>query len=200
VILYPRGGHEIQVMLAPRATQPAGSRPDEARLRRLFDEHFSWVWRFVRRLGVAEPQADDAAQQIFCVLAERLGELELGKEKSFLAGTALRVASNHRRSARRRREVLDAHGLESAVDGRDDPAQVAEHRSELALLDRALDRLPSELRAPFVLFEVENHSMLEIAELLSIPRGTVASRLRRAREQFLAAAQALQGDSSDRVG
>ncbi|HEX2670336.1 MAG TPA: sigma-70 family RNA polymerase sigma factor [Polyangiaceae bacterium] len=181
-------------------TQPAGPRPDEARLRRLFDEQFSWVWRFVRRLGVPEPQADDAAQQIFCVLAERLPELEPGREKSFLAGTALRVASNYRRSARRRREVPDAQRLEFAVDARDDPAQIAEHRSELALLDRALDQLPSELRAPFVLFEVENHSMLEIAELLGIPRGTVASRLRRAREQFLAAAQALQGGSSDRVG
>lgn len=187
-------------MLATRETHPAGPRPDEARLRRLFDDYFAWVWRFVRRLGVAEPHADDAAQQIFCVLAERLGELEIGKEKSFLAGTALRVASNHRRSARRRREVPDASGLEHAVDARDDPEQAAQHRSELALLDRALDQLPNELRAPFVLFEVENHSMLEIAELLGIPRGTVASRLRRAREQFLTAAHALQGGTSDRVG
>jgi len=189
-----------KAMLATRAMQPAGPRPDEARLRQLFDDHFSWVWRFVRRLGVAEPQADDAAQQIFCVLAERLGALEPGKEKSFLAGTALRVSSNYRRSARRRREIPDAQGLEFAVDTRDDPEQVAEHRSELALLDRALDQLPSELRAAFVLFEVENHSMLEIAELLGIPRGTVASRLRRAREQFQAAAHALQGGTSDRVG
>ena len=187
-------------MLATRATQPAGSRPDEARLRRLFDAHFSWVWRFLRRLGVPEPQADDAAQQTFCVLAERLPELEPGKEKSFLAGTALRVASNYRRSARRRREVLDAQSLEFAVDARDDPEQAAERRSELALLDRALDQLPGELRAAFVLFEIENHSMLEVAELLAIPRGTVASRLRRAREQFQAAVHALQGGSSDRFG
>lgn len=187
-------------MLATRVTPPAGVGPDEARLRRLFEAHFSWVWRFVRRLGVAEPQADDAAQQIFCVLAERLGELEPDREKAFLAGTALRVASNYRRSARRQREVPDAQGLESAVDGRDDPEQVAVRRSELALLDRALDRLPSELRAAFVLFEVENHSMLEIADLLGIPRGTVASRLRRAREQFQAAVHALQGGTSDRVG
>ena len=60
---------KAKAMLATRVTQPAGPRPDEARLRRLFDEHFTWVWRFVRRLGVSEPQADEAAQQIFCVLA-----------------------------------------------------------------------------------------------------------------------------------
>ena len=41
-------------MLATRVTQPAGPRPEEARLRWLFDEYFSWVWRFVRCFGVLE--------------------------------------------------------------------------------------------------------------------------------------------------
>jgi len=186
-------------MLATRTPQLAAEGRDEARLRQLFDDHFSEVWRFVRRLGVPEPLADDAAQQIFCVLARRLGELEIGMERSFLTGTALRVAANYRRSARRSREIAEAQSLERAVDPRDDPERIAEHRSELALLDRALDQLPTELRTAFVLFEVEDLSMLEIAELLGIPRGTVASRLRRARAQFQAAARSLLGGKSDRV-
>jgi RNA polymerase sigma-70 factor, ECF subfamily len=190
---------ETETMLATRTPQLAAEGRDEARLRQLFDDHFSEVWRFVRRLGVPEPLADDAAQQIFCVLARRLGELEIGMERSFLTGTALRVAANYRRSARRSREITEAQSLERAPDPRDDPERIAEHRSELALLDRALDQLPTELRTAFVLFELEDLSMLEIAELLGIPRGTVASRLRRARAQFQAAARSLLGGKSDRV-
>src|SRR3954471_15155687 len=147
-------------MLAMRTPQLAGAKLDQARLRRLFDEQFSSVWRFVRRLGVPEPLADDATQQVFCVLAQRLSELEIGMEKSFLTGTALRVAANYRRSARRRREIADVQPLERAVDASDNPERIAEHRSELALLDRALDQLPADLRTAFVLFEVEDLSML----------------------------------------
>jgi hypothetical protein len=51
-------------------------------------------------------------------------------------------------------------------------------------LDSALGELAPELRTVFVLFELEERTMAEIAELLQIPSGTVASRLRRAREQF----------------
>jgi RNA polymerase sigma-70 factor (ECF subfamily) len=184
---------DLEEMLATRTPHLTAVGRDEVRLRRLFDDHFSEVWRFVRRLGVPEPLADDAAQHVFCVLAQRLSELEIGMEKAFLTGTALRVAANYRRSARRSREVAETQPLERAVDPNDDPEQVAELRSELALLDRALDQLPGDLRTAFVLFEVEDLSMLEIAELLGIPRGTVASRLRRARLQFQAAARALQG-------
>jgi DNA-directed RNA polymerase specialized sigma24 family protein len=82
-------------------------------------------------------------------------------------------------------------------DGNDLAARLlrpgAREQPRPALLDRALDQLPPELRTAFVLFEVENLSMLEIAELLGIPRGAVASRLGPAREQFQAAARALQG-------
>lgn len=183
-------------MLATRRTEIARTEADEARLRRLFDEHFSSVWRFVRRLGVAETVADDATQQVFWVLAERLSVVEQGTERAFLTGTALRVAANYRRSVRRRREV-SSEPLEHVVDPAGDPERIAEHRSELLLLDRALDTLPSELRSAFVLFELGDLSMQEIAQLLGIPRGTVASRLRRARAEFTAAARALQGGNRE---
>jgi RNA polymerase sigma factor (sigma-70 family) len=52
------------------------------------------------------------------------------------------------------------------------------------VLDAVLAEMPVTLRSVFVLFELEQLSTVEIAELLGVPRGTVASRLRRAREDF----------------
>jgi RNA polymerase sigma-70 factor (ECF subfamily) len=178
------------------ATQPSTEefRMDDARARLLFGEHFDYVWRLLRRLGVAESAVDDAAQQVFLVAVHRMHELGRGAEKAFLSGTALRIASNQRRSQQRRqREVADERPLLEAVDPGGSPEELVEQKRALALLDRALDELPADLREAFVLFELGDLSMPEIAELLHIPRGTVASRLRRAREQFVVCALRLQG-------
>jgi RNA polymerase sigma-70 factor (ECF subfamily) len=61
------------------------------------------------------------------------------------------------------------------------------------LLDGVLDQMDESLRATFVLHEFEEMSTAEIAEVLSIPRGTVASRLRRARTEFRERVAALDG-------
>jgi RNA polymerase sigma-70 factor (ECF subfamily) len=169
----------------------AVERPDETRLRALFDAHFEYVWRLVRRLGVVDAFVDDAAQQVFCVVANRLNQIEPRGEKAFLTGTAVRIASNHRRAQRRRREVSDDGASAELVDPQTSPEALVEQRRERALLDQVLDGLPGELRAPFVLYELEDATLTEIAELLGIPRGTVASRLRRARARFQSAARAL---------
>jgi len=184
-------------MLAMRRTDVAAAPPDETRLRRVFDSHFDYVWRLARRLGVQAALADDVAQQVFLIVAARLNELEPAREKAFLTGTTLRVASNHRRSLRRRPEVGEDEGGLEPVDPTDSPEQLVEQRRDRALLDRALDTLPSELRTALVLYELEDLSLTEIAELLGIPRGTVASRLRRARQQFHDAARALAGGRDD---
>ena len=52
------------------------------------------------------------------------------------------------------------------------------------MLDGVLHAMEEDLRAVFVLFELEEMPTAEIATLLAIPPGTVASRLRRAREEF----------------
>ena len=61
------------------------------------------------------------------------------------------------------------------------------------MLDGVLEQMDSDLRTVFVLYEFEDLSMAEIAEVVAIPRGTVASRLRRAREDFRERVRALQG-------
>lgn len=170
-------------------------RMDDGRARRLFDEHFDYVWRLLRRLGVAESAVDDAAQQVFWAAIHRMREVGRGAEKAFLTGAALRIASNQRRSQqRRRREVHDEAPLLEAIDPAGTPEDLVAQKRALRVLDRALEELPPDLREVFVLFELGDLAMSEIAEVVRIPRGTVASRLRRAREQFVAIAARLHGE------
>lgn len=158
---------------------------DEARLRRIFDDHFTFVWRYLRRMGLSSADADDAAQQVFVVLSRKLDRVEPGKEKAFLCGTAIRVCSEVRRARSRRREVHEVDHAE-LVDHRLGPDAVADRERARVLLDRVLDQMDDALRTVFVLFEIEELSTAEIATIVDVPSGTAASRLRRAREQFRA--------------
>ncbi|XYH94245.1 RNA polymerase sigma factor [Sorangium sp. So ce1128] len=164
-----------------RAAAPA---PVDAQLRRLVDDHFDFIWRALRRLGIPPKDLDDCAQQVFWVAAQKLAAIEPGKEKAFLYGTAVRVAADARKSRTRRREVALDDDIGEQRDPGLDPEELAAQRSARALLDEVLDALPMDLRAIFVLFELEEMPTSEIAEVLELPCGTVASRLRRAREEF----------------
>ena len=75
--------------------------PAEVRLRRMFDDYHALIWRLLRRLGAPEREADDLAQDVFIVAARRLEAIEQGRERAFLVGTAVRVASQARRSRAR---------------------------------------------------------------------------------------------------
>jgi RNA polymerase sigma-70 factor (ECF subfamily) len=180
---------------------PAGAatsdRVDEARLGRLVSEHFDVLWRFLKRLGIPESDVDDAVQEVILVLARKLHQVDAGSERAFVLSTAFRVASGFRRQARRRREVDEAElpALESPDPS---PESQAERQRLRVVLGQVLEQLPLELRAVFVLYELEELTMAEIARSLELPPGTVASRLRRSRETFeRLAAQALgTGDGS----
>jgi RNA polymerase sigma-70 factor (ECF subfamily) len=147
----------------------------------MFTSHYELVWRVVRRFGVPGHAADDAAQQVFLVAAERLDDIVVASERSFLYGTAIRVAKAQRRRA-------DREPPTDTVDERrasgPSPEAETELRRARALLDRVLDELGDDIREVFVLHELESLTMREIAEILGLPPGTVASRLRRAREAF----------------
>ena len=83
-----------------------GDRRDDARrLRGLVDAHYDFVWRALRYLGLGDDDAQDAAQQVMCVLARRIAEVTPGVERAFLFSTASLVAGTWRRTARRRPET-----------------------------------------------------------------------------------------------
>jgi RNA polymerase sigma-70 factor (ECF subfamily) len=154
----------------------------EARLTAMFHDHFDFIWRLLRRSGLPENDADDAAQQVFIVATQKLDRIEVGSERTYLYGKALSTAQNYRRTARRRPELEPLGDSEPSWGQR--PDQRAELAEAWSLLDELLEQMPPELSRVLALSEIEELQLKEIAELERIPRGTAASRLRRARERF----------------
>jgi RNA polymerase sigma-70 factor (ECF subfamily) len=151
-----------------------------------YDEHFDYVWRTLRRLGVPEAGLDDAAQEVFVIAFRRQAEFEgRSSHRTWLFGIAWNRARELARSARRRPE----HELpDSIVAPADSDAETAAIRSQaLRLAYRVLEELAPERRAVLVMSEVEAMTAAEIAEVVGIPLNTVYSRIRLARRDFEAA-------------
>ena len=163
----------------------------EERVRGIVRDHYAFLWRSLRRLGVAEASVEDAAQQVLLVVAKRICDITVGSEKSFVFGVALRIARSMR-GAEDPREVRDDDLLASLPADAKDPEEDLDDRRARELLDRMLGSLPLDLRTVFVLYELEEMTMAEIASALDLPNGTVASRLRRAREAFDALSRRVQ--------
>jgi len=159
---------------------------DPARFARLFGEHYPWVWRTLRRLGVHPGAVDDAAQHVFLTASQRLHDIAPEKERSFLMGVAVRTASNARRTQSRRREE-PSPDEELVAEPGSSPEELLEWKQRREKLDEWLSALSIELRGPFVLFELEGLTIAEISELCELPVGTIKTRLRRARAVFLEA-------------
>jgi RNA polymerase sigma-70 factor, ECF subfamily len=173
--------------------ETAPDRPDPAtRFRSLVDAEFGFIWRSLRGLGIPTHSVDDAAQHVFWIAAQKLDAIAVGSERAFLFSTALGVSANARRALKRRREVPDEDALCARIDEAPNAEALVAMKEERALLDRVLDGMPDDLRTVFVLFVLEGTSTPEIAALLGLPAGTVASRLRRARESFHDIARRLQ--------
>jgi RNA polymerase sigma-70 factor, ECF subfamily len=176
----------------PRSAPRPATEQEAARLSELLRVHYARVWRTLRRLGVADGCADDAAQEVFIVLSRRLCEVRQGSERTFLLGCAVRVAANYRRTWRAKHEVADERALADEQDPRPTAEQLLDHKRLREALDELLDGWPEDLRTAFVLFELEGLSAPEIAQVTETKLGTVASRLRRARELFQAGAKRLR--------
>jgi RNA polymerase sigma-70 factor (ECF subfamily) len=164
----------------------------EARLRALVARHIDFVARVLRNAGTPQSEVDDDVQRTFITAARRLDDVRPGAEKSFLLRIALHTAAHARRTLARRREVPEEEAPE-VVDVSFNPEQLTEQKRARQMLDGVLEQMDVDLRTVFVLFEFEDMSMAEISEILAIPRGTVASRLRRAREDFRERVRMLQG-------
>ena len=188
----PRMPEEEVAAPSPRSERAGLSKEDATRFRQMVDAHFDFIWRSLRGLGVPPSTIDDAAQHVFWTASQKLASITIGSERAYLFATARGTAANARRARQRSRELLGDDALALRADTRPDPEEAASTREARRLLDQVLDGLDEDLREVFVLFELEGQTTAEIAALLGTPMGTVASRLRRAREEFRTAARRLQ--------
>lgn len=146
----------------------------------LFRQHAPFVWRVLRRLGVAEGDADDVTQDVFVVVHRKLEGFRGDSEfRTWLYGICVRTASDYRRRKRRRPEQMMAEVPDTQLDpGLDEWVDLQRART---VLDRILDGLDEDKRAVFVLFEIEQVPMQDVARIVDCPLKTAYSRLRAAR-------------------
>jgi RNA polymerase sigma-70 factor (ECF subfamily) len=172
--------------LPPAANPTAEDAQRRARFRSVFEREFDYVWLSLHRLGVAQRDLEDVAQNVFLHVYRRLDEYDASRPtRPWLFAFAVRCASDWRRLARHRVELLgeraEPPSLEPSADER-----IARDEA-LALLLRALDHVEMDRRAVLILYELDEVPMKEIAAALGIPLFTAYSRLRLARAELTAA-------------
>jgi RNA polymerase sigma-70 factor (ECF subfamily) len=163
----------------------------------IFEEHFSYVWNSLRHFGVQTNDLEDLAHEVFLRVHERFDECDQSRPlRPWLFAFAYRVAAGHRRLARHRVEVVGAEVDRPADVVRADDALILREDAELAL--KALEAVEIDRRAVFLLHEIDDVPIPEVAHALGIPTSTAYSRLRLARQEFDIAAKRLRLARGDR--
>ncbi len=148
----------------------------------VFREHYSFVHRALRALGVPPEMVDDAAQEVFIVVHRRLQEFDRrGPLRAWLYGVTRRVAHDVRRGRARRGRRL---ALVEQTPERRGPDDVLARREAAAFIGEFLETLDAAQREVFVLMELEGFSAPETSELTGMKLNTVYSRLRKARKRL----------------
>lgn len=155
-------------------------------LAEVFAEHAPYVFRVLRRLGVHQSDVEDVCQEVFLVVNRRLPDFE-GRSslRTWIYSICLRCASRYRKRPHVRHEQSGLEARDVAVD----PSQLREleHKRALHKLDAVLAQLPEAQREVYVLYELEELGMREIADAIDSPLQTAYSRLHAARRAVLAA-------------
>jgi RNA polymerase sigma-70 factor (ECF subfamily) len=154
--------------------------------RSVYDEYFDFVWTSTRRLGVPVDAVDDVVQEVFVVISDRLGTVEQPASlRSWIYGVVRRTVSTYHRS-RRVRSASESHDPfeDASSPMQPSPLDLAVLNDEVRLLWRLLGDIGPLKREVFVLAELEEMTMPEIAEAIGVPLNTAYSRLRVARQEF----------------
>jgi RNA polymerase sigma-70 factor, ECF subfamily len=172
----------------PRAPSAEAAGPTPA-LQDIYRAHFGYVWRSLARLGVRDADIADLAHDVFVVVHRKLDDFDPRRPlKPWLFGICFRVALDKKRKASSHRETLtDDPRAASSVPTSEELVAARQAHDQVM---RALDHLDEQKRAVFVMHELEGLSMPEIAEIVDVPLNTLYSRLRVAREAFVAAVRA----------
>jgi RNA polymerase sigma-70 factor (ECF subfamily) len=160
---------------------------DAAAWRRLYEDHFPMVFRLAIRMGASEREAADVAQEVFLRVWRGLGSF---RGDSQFRTWLYRITLNEVSRMAREGAVRRAFGALLAMVAREEapaargPDRVVEQAEAFAELQAILARMKPKQRSVFVLFEVEELPLEQIAQVLDCPLETVRSRLRHARADF----------------
>ena len=174
-----------------QASKESQRSDDHSSFRSLFEHEFSYVWHSLRRLGVHEADVLDQTQEVFVVVHSLLPDYDSSRPvRPWLFGIAYRIACRYRALARHRREVYQDAPVDTTdrSPAADETLEAADARE---LLVEAIQNIDLSRRAVFILSEIDELSMREIANTLQIHENTGYSRLRLAREEFEKAATRL---------
>jgi RNA polymerase sigma-70 factor, ECF subfamily len=159
-----------------------------------FQSEFDYLCRTLRRLGVRPEDVEDDVHEVFLVLSRKWTQYDPSRPlRPYLFGIAFRVASAQKR--RRYREL--PHRLELVEDQAVPPDDALEAAEARKLVLAALSQVPLPRRAVFVMHDIDEIPMRDIARTLSLPLFTGYSRLRKARREFEAAVEALRKGMSN---
>ncbi len=153
---------------------------DSAALGALFDRHHEAVYRLIARLLYTEPgEIDDLVQMTFLEAWQSSRRYRgQGAVRSYLFGIAANTVRHHVRGAKRRR---DAHERAPAPHAQQAPDDIAIRAQQVSQLADALEQLPHDLRAAYVLCDLEDVPGVEAAHVLGVRAGTLWRRLHEAR-------------------
>ena len=165
---------EVTAALGVVEQAPAGtvSRPS---LEELFSAHADFVWRCLGQLGVPEADLEDQLQEVFLVAYRRYATWDGEQGRAWLYAIARRCAAAFFRRSHRRHELPVEAVPESGAEL--DPSA----RIDIERLDKALAALDEDKRAVFVLFEIEEMPMRDVADAVGCPVQTAYARLYAAR-------------------
>jgi len=162
--------------------------PGAISFRAVFEQHARYVWRCLRGLGVPAADVEDLCQEVFVVVSRKLSQLDSpASVRSWLYGICLRKVWDYRRLAHKKREYITEEIPDQPVAA--SQSDDLDRRAARAFLESALAKLDPKQRDVFVLYEIEQLTMAEIAAAVDCPLQTAYSRLHKAREQVEAACQ-----------
>jgi RNA polymerase sigma-70 factor (ECF subfamily) len=159
----------------------------------VFRTYSPFVWRVLLRLGVAEADIDDVAQEVFLGIHRNLPRFE-GRcsLRTWVYGICHRRAVDYRRRASVRPELYSDDPPDQGVAASQEQGlALTQARAQLTVV---LDGLDEEKRTVFVLFDIEGVPMDEVAEIVGCPLQTAYSRLYAARRKVEATLARLRSD------
>jgi RNA polymerase sigma-70 factor (ECF subfamily) len=161
------------------------------------EEHGPFVWRVLARLGIPSADVPDVCQEVFVTVCRRLSDFDVERAsfRSWLYGICVRTASDHRRRLRARREQPMETLPEPPLPATQD--EELERRRARAFLEQVLDGLDEGKREVFVLYELEELPMADVAQAVGCPLQTAYSRLHAARKAVEAGFRRFHGPRAE---